>query len=77
MIKPGSPEDGVLTRIASMMQKADADVAAEIDLIRNMAADPGPGMRLLAGVLRNLAGEAGYQAERLEKLLAEHNGRNG
>jgi hypothetical protein len=52
-------------------------VDAQINLIRNEATDPGPGMRLLAKALRDLAGEAGYQAERLENLLAEHDQGHG
>ncbi len=77
MIEMGSPIDGVLTRIANMMQQANTKVDAEIDLIRNQAADPRTGMRLLVAALQDLAGEAGYQAERLDKLLAEYDQRHG
>lgn len=71
MVEPGSPIDGVLTRIANMMQQANDKVDAEIDLIRNKADDPRPGMRLLMKALEDLAGEVGYQAKRLENLLAD------
>jgi hypothetical protein len=72
MIEPGSEIDNILLRIADVMRRANTSVDAEVNLIRNVADHPRPGMRLLAKALRDLAGDAGYQAERLETLLAEH-----
>jgi hypothetical protein len=71
MIEPGSPTYNVLARIADMMEKANVSVTADIDLLVNRAADPRPGMKLLISQLRNLSGEANYQAERLEELLSQ------
>jgi|HubBroStandDraft_6_1064221.scaffolds.fasta_scaffold279911_2 hypothetical protein len=72
MIERGSPVDGVLTRIDNMMEQAKVSTDSSIDLLRTKAADPRPGMRLLAKALRDLAGEANYQAERLENVLAQY-----
>jgi hypothetical protein len=43
MINQDSPIDGVLTRISDVMQKANTSVNADINLIRNIANDPGQG----------------------------------
>jgi hypothetical protein len=71
MINQDSPIDGVLTRISDVMQKANTSVNADINLIRNIANDPRPGDEASRGALRDLSGEAGYQAGRLENLLNE------
>ena len=42
MIEPGSPTYNVLMRIASMIEKGNANVTADIDLLVNKADGPRP-----------------------------------
>ena len=74
---PGSPMDGVLARIVKMLEQSRVAIDAGIDIIRTKAADPRPSLRGIASTLRNLSGEAAYQAERAEKIIAEYDERLG
>jgi len=67
---PNSPIGRFLIRVDDMLEVGQTAARAQSDVIANTADDPRPGLRHLATIMRNFAGDLNGAADGAEELAA-------